>query len=165
VADTFAVIISIIAFGVSIWAAVSAAKVARAEVGRDHKDNGPRQNGRFVTRGGLLFYEFTLDQPYEVRARVTGHGGAVANDQLPARSSADGTYRVSISSWEGQRLVEHYDTLTISFWPPERRTGEPEPWTCPCGRPVQVGDASIAHWQWTGIGVPQQRRAVQELES
>jgi hypothetical protein len=180
--------ISVIALIVSIWAGVSsrrnavaaedsavsaresadasrdsarsAAAVAQAEVSRDHRAHMPPRTGRFVGRDGELYYEFTLDQPYEIRARATGHAGAVVNDLTPARRTADGVWFFNVGHLDQDRLVEPFDTLTVRFWPPERRTGEPEPWTCPCGLPQQVGDGSAAHWQWSDIGIPRDRGPV-----
>jgi hypothetical protein len=67
---------------------------------------------------------------------------------------------MNISYWDGDRLHDPYDTLTVKFWPPERRTGEPQPWACPCGLPQEVGDGSEAHWQWSNIHIPQERGSV-----
>jgi hypothetical protein len=185
--DVAAIVISVAALGLSFWSAwsnrrsagaaedsavsarqsadasrassESAAKVAAAELRRDHRANEPQRNGRFVTRDGNLRYEFQLDKPYDIRARLSGHGGAVVNDVFPMQRSADGTWILQIGSWDRMPREEPWDTLTIRFWPSRPAAGAPDPWSCPCGLEEHEGDGP-GHWQWSDIGIPQDRARV-----
>jgi hypothetical protein len=113
-----------------------------------------------VTRDGLLlYYEFTLDRPYEIRAREYGYGGTVVNDITPGQRTADGVWLLQIGHWEADRLAQPYDTLSGQVLATGAPDGRARAVAALCGQPQQVDDGP-RHWQWTNIGIPRERSSV-----
>ncbi|MFD0782717.1 hypothetical protein ACFQZ8_02075 [Micromonospora azadirachtae] len=133
-----------------------AAKVARVELDRDHRDYTPKLSGRWdfepranhrQNRG--LVYLFKLDREYLVHATATAdNGNSHTVCTVTPPGSPDGEWQVWVEDWTPDRKESAWRKLKLDFWPPQRQEGRAQPWWCRCGRPSHPGEAS-AHWDLT----------------
>lgn len=147
-------------------------QVARLELDRDHEAYRPPQpiEPRFELAangqgGDDLWFTFTVPRSY----RLSG-----ATISRVDNTVSKGPLSMSLAQAAGQEVrvyVDHIPTgkaqtdvryLNVRFWPPADVDEGVERWTCRCGRPLDVVEATQpgeGHWEWLiEVKTPPRRR-------
>jgi hypothetical protein len=134
--------------------AEDAAKVAKIEADREHRALGPAATvvsfeGDRDSRidGWNVFAVVATERCYRVRGEAVLDSGAVAPLGLPLVLHAHTPTRVHVERMPPDRDRPVAKRVVLRMWPPNADLDDVEPWTCPCGKPVEDGDGTVGHWQ------------------
>jgi hypothetical protein len=103
----------------------------------------PRLGGGYAN----LFGSVTVPRPYRVRIEaLTGDSSRPLHVSLVLRERVE--HRFEIEQMPPDRRRPQAQVVRFRFWPPIE-ADDVVPWTCPCGRPVEMGSGTgPGHWEW-----------------